>query len=432
MTTHTTPTPSATSGHTVALSVDEARALALRFAERVAQVERVALRDALGRVLAEDVASPFDIPAYDNAAMDGYAFDGAALAAPAADGVLALAVAGRALAGHPFDGPRIAPHACVRIMTGAQMPAGCDTVIPQEKVDATGNVVRFPAAAVARGEHCRRAGEDLARGARVLAASRVVRAADLGLLASLGIAEVAVRRRVRVAFFSTGDELQTPGEPPREGGLYDSNRATLAGMLARIGVETLDLGIVRDDPAALEGALTTAAAQADAVITSGGVSVGDADFTRALLATLGDVTFASVAMRPGRPLACGRIRASGREERPALFFGLPGNPVAVAATFIVIVRDALFAMMGAEAQPLPRYPAVCDAPINKRAGRTEYLRGRAARDASGVWRVAPAGSQSSASLKSLSDANCFIVLAHDAARVDAGTTVDILPFDGAI
>ncbi|MDI6020655.1 molybdopterin molybdotransferase MoeA, partial [Burkholderia pseudomallei] len=275
-------------------------------------------------------------------------------------------------------------------------------------------------------------GEDLARGARALAAGRVVRAADLGLLASLGIAEVAVRRRVRVAFFSTGDELQTPGEPPREGGLYDSNRATLAGMLARIGVETLDLGIVRDDPAALEGALTTAAAQADAVITSGGVSVGDADFTRALLATLGDVTFASVAMRPGRPLACGRIRASGREERPALFFGLPGNPVAVAATFIVIVRDALFAMMGAEAQPLPRYPAVCDAPINKRAGRTEYLRGRAARDASGVWRVAPAGSQSSASLKSLSDANCFIVLAHDAARVDAGTTVDILPFDGAI
>ncbi|ONF16672.1 molybdopterin molybdotransferase MoeA, partial [Burkholderia pseudomallei] len=355
-----------------------------------------------------------------------------ALAAPAADGVLALAVAGRALAGHPFDGPRIAPHACVRIMTGAQMPAGCDTVIPQEKVDATGDVVRFPAAAVARGEHCRRAGEDLARGARALAAGRVVRAADLGLLASLGIAEVAVRRRVRVAFFSTGDELQTPGEPPREGGLYDSNRATLAGMLARIGVETLDLGIVRDDPAALEGALTTAAAQADAVITSGGVSVGDADFTRALLATLGDVTFASVAMRPGRPLACGRIRASGREERPALFFGLPGNPVAVAATFIVIVRDALFAMMGAEAQPLPRYPAVCDAPINKRAGRTEYLRGRAARDASGVWRVAPAGSQSSASLKSLSDANCFIVLAHDAARVDAGTTVDILPFDGAI
>ncbi|AGK47885.1 molybdenum cofactor synthesis domain protein [Burkholderia thailandensis MSMB121] len=432
MTTHTTPTPSATSEHAVALTVDEARALALRFAERVAQVERVALRDALGRVLADDVASPFDIPAYDNAAMDGYAFDGAALAAPAADGTLALAVAGRALAGHPFDGPRVAKGACVRIMTGAQMPAGCDTVIPQEKVDAAGDVVRFAASAAARGDHCRRAGEDLARGASALAAGRVMRAADLGLLASLGIADVAVRRRVRVALFSTGDELQTPGEPLREGGLYDSNRATLVGMLARLGVETLDLGIVRDDPAALESALKTAAAQADAVITSGGVSVGDADFTRALLDTLGDVTFASVAMRPGRPLACGRVWASGRDGRPALFFGLPGNPVAVAAAFTVIVRDALLAMMGADAQPLPRYPAICDAPLKKRAGRTEYLRGHAARDAGGVWRVTPAGSQSSASLKSLSDANCFIVLAHDAARVDAGATVDILPFDGAI
>ncbi|WP_009913186.1 molybdopterin-binding protein, partial [Burkholderia humptydooensis] len=219
---------------------------------------------------------------------------------------------------------------------------------------------------------------DLARGASALAAGRVMRAADLGLLASLGIADVAVRRRVRVALFSTGDELQTPGEPLREGGLYDSNRATLVGMLARLGVETLDLGIVRDDPTALESALKTAAAQADAVITSGGVSVGDADFTRALLDTLGDVTFASVAMRPGRPLACGRVWASGHDGRPALFFGLPGNPVAVAAAFTVIVRDALLAMMGADAQPLPRYPAICDAPLKKRAGRTEYLRGHAA------------------------------------------------------
>lgn len=175
MTTHTTPTPSATPEHAVALTVDEARALALRFAERVAQVERVALRDALGRVLADDIASPFDIPAYDNAAMDGYAFDGAALAAPAADGMLTLAVAGRALAGHPFDGPRVAKDACVRIMTGAQMPTGCDTVIPQEKVEATNDVARFPASAAARGDHCRRAGEDLARGASALAAGRLVR-----------------------------------------------------------------------------------------------------------------------------------------------------------------------------------------------------------------------------------------------------------------
>ncbi|AOK29188.1 molybdenum cofactor biosynthesis protein MoaA [Burkholderia singularis] len=432
MTTQTTP-PSATSPKLAAvLSVDDARALALRFVSPVVQTEAVALRDALGRVLAEDVVSPFNIPAYDNAAMDGYAFDGAALDAPAADGVLALTVAGRALAGHPFDGARIAPGACVRIMTGAPMPDGCDTVIAQEKVEAAGDVVRFAASAVMRGANCRRAGEDLARGASALAAGRIVRAADLGLLASLGLTEIAVRRRVRVAFFSTGDELHPPGEPLPAGGLYDSNRATLFGMLTRIGADTLDLGIVRDDPGALEDTLRRGAAHADAVITSGGVSVGDADFTRALLGKLGDVTFAHVAMRPGRPLACGRIWPAERGARSALFFGLPGNPVAVVATFHAIVRDALLAMMGTDPRPEHRYPAVCTAPLAKRAGRTEYLRGHAVRDASGVWRVAPTGSQSSASLKSLSDANCFIVLAADAADVDAGATVDILPFDGTL
>ncbi|WP_323118582.1 molybdopterin molybdotransferase MoeA [Burkholderia alba] len=431
MTTHTTSLPPAPPDTDAVLPVEAARALARRFAEPVETSERVALRDALGRVLADDVASPLDVPAYDNSAMDGYAFDGVLLTARAESDPLALTVAGQALAGHPFDGA-VPAGGCVRIMTGALLPAGTDTVIPLERIALDGDTVRFSSVGVARGDHCRRAGEDLGRGSRVLHAGRIVRAADLGLLASLGIAEVAVRRRLRVAFFSTGDELRTPDEPLGAGGLYDSNRATLYGILTRLNVEPLDLGIVRDDPAALEHALRTAAARADAIITSGGVSVGDADFTRVLMARLGDVTFASVALRPGRPLACGRIWSGERSARPALLFGLPGNPVAVAVAFHVIVRDALFAMMGAEPQPTPHYPAVCTHALPKRPGRTEYLRGIASRTADGAWQVTPAGSQSSASLAGLAAANCFIVLAHDTARVDAGATVDILPFDGSI
>ncbi len=429
MTTHTATASPASPDTDAPLSVDAARALALRHATPVTEHERVAARDALGRVLDADILSPLDVPAYDNAAMDGYAFAGALLAG-AAD--CALPIAGRALAGHPFTGT-LPALACVRIMTGAPMPAGADTVIAQERTTVEGDTARFAAASVARGANCRRAGEDLARGARVLGAGRRVRAADLGLLASLGITDLAVRRRLRVAFFSTGDELRVPGEALDAGALYDSNRATLHGMLAPLKLDLLDLGIVRDDPAALEHTLRTAAAQADVVITSGGVSVGDADFTRALLARLGDVTFANVALRPGRPLACGRLWADdARAARPALFFGLPGNPVAVAVTFQVIVRDALFAMMGAEPQPAALYPAVSTHALDKRPGRTEYLRGRAARTPDGRWQVEPAGSQSSASLAGLAAANCFIVLAHDTARVDVGATVDILPFGDAI
>ncbi|WP_246797116.1 gephyrin-like molybdotransferase Glp [Burkholderia perseverans] len=412
------------------LSVEAARTLALHAIVPVAETERVALHDALGRVLADAIRSPLDVPAYDNAAMDGYAFAGAALAT-AANGELALPVAGIALAGHPHAGA-LPPGACIRIMTGAPLPAGSDTVIAQERVNATDTLVRFAANAVAPGANCRRAGEDLARGSIVLEAGRIVRPADLGLLASLGIGLVHVRRRLRVACLSTGDELRAPGEPLGAGGRYDSNRATLFGMLAALGIEVLDGGIVGDDPAALEAALRDAAARADVVITSGGVSVGDADFTRELLERLGEIRFASLAMRPGRPLACGRLAPTAPGARAALFFGLPGNPVAVAATFQVIVRDALLAMMGARTEPAPRYPARTSAAIDTRAGRTDFLRGVASREPDGAWRVAPAGSQSSASLKGLSDANCFIVVGADLARVEAGDSVEILPFAGAL
>lgn len=409
------------------LSLADAQALACRFAAPVDACDTVPLHDALDRVLAADVNAPFDIPAYDNSAMDGYAFDGSALAlASAAD--IALTVAGTALAGHPFDGA-VVPGTCIRIMTGASMPAGCDTVIPQERVRVDGDVIRFAALDVARGANCRRAGEDLARGACALAAGRILRPSDLGLLASFGLREVTVRRRVRVAVFSTGDELREPGEPLGRGTLYDSNRGMLVAMLERLHIDALDLGIVRDDPAALERALRDAAAAgADAVITSGGVSVGEADFTRDVMARLGDVTFASLALRPGRPLACGTLARTC--DGHVLFFGLPGNPVASAVTFYAIVRPALLTLAGAHASPPAMYTARSTQALKKRPGRTEYLRAIATRAADGQWHAAPAGSQSSASLSGLAAANCFIVLGHDSAAVDAGAPVDILPLDG--
>ncbi|HEY2022132.1 molybdopterin molybdotransferase MoeA, partial [Paraburkholderia sp.] len=257
---------------------------------------------------------------------------------------------------------------------------------------------------------------------------------DLGLLASLGIGEVHVRRRLRVAFFSTGDELRSLGEPLDPGSVYDSNRYTLFAMLRRLNVDALDLGVVRDEPAALAAALRSAAANADVVLTSGGVSVGEADLTKQTLQTFGDVAFWSLAMRPGRPLAFGRVWSGAHPgmAHPALFFGLPGNPVAVMVTFYQIVREALLLMAGATPGPLPVIHATSRDALRKRAGRTEFLRGVAEHDDHGRWRVAPTGSQSSGVLSSMSEANCFIVLGHDEGDVAAGEPVSIMLFDGLI
>ncbi|WP_213226229.1 gephyrin-like molybdotransferase Glp [Caballeronia sp. NK8] len=417
-----------------ALPVEAAQEIVRQWAmprSRDGQSERVGLHDALGRVLAEDVISPIDVPAFDNSAMDGYAFAGAALARGGA--TLDLAVAGTALAGRPFAS---APGAdqCVRIMTGALIPPGCDTVVPQELVTREGDAIRFSTANLRAGQNRRLSGEDLAKGKPALLGGRIVRASDLGLLASLGIGEVTVRKRLTVAFFSTGDELRSLGEPLDPGSLYDSNRYTLFAMLARLDVETIDLGIVRDDRASLEKALRDATARADVVISSGGVSVGDADFTRELMNSLGDVAFWKIAMRPGRPLAFGRLWSGERAGagKPALFFGLPGNPVAVMATFYFIVREALLAMSGATHQPLTAIRASAAEPIKKRAGRTEFQRGIATRDADGRFRVVTTGPQGSGVLSSMSEANCFIVLEHARGDVDAGDEVDIVPFDGLI
>ncbi|MFM0136751.1 molybdopterin molybdotransferase MoeA [Caballeronia grimmiae] len=417
-----------------ALPVEAAQEIVRQWALPLAhdgRVERVSLFDALDRVLAEDVISPIDVPAFDNSAMDGYAFSGTALAS--ARETVELNIAGAAFAGQPFTA-QPADGQCVRIMTGALMPPGCDTVIQQELVTREGDSIRFTAAAVRAGQNRRLSGEDLARGKPALRAGRIVRASDLGLLASLGIADVAVKKRVVVAFFSTGDELRSVGEPLTPGSLYDSNRYTLFAMLRRLGVETVDLGIVRDDRASLESALRRATEAADVVISSGGVSVGDADFTRELMDSLGDVAFWKIAMRPGRPLAFGRLWSGERAGagKPALFFGLPGNPVAVMATFYFIVREALLAMSGTTRQTLTTIRARSDEPLKKRSGRTEFQRGIATRDDAGLWRVVTTGPQGSGVLSSMSEANCFIVLEHDRADVDAGDEVNIVPFDGLI
>ncbi|HZZ14212.1 MAG TPA: gephyrin-like molybdotransferase Glp [Paraburkholderia sp.] len=416
-----------------ALPVPAAQAIVRQWALPVTAVERVPLRDALDRVLAADVVSPINVPSHDNSAMDGYAFSGAALTGNADS--IELTLAGKALAGHPFEG-HVDATQCVRVMTGACMPPNCDTVVPQELVARSGDAssIRFAADAVAPGANRRLTGEDLACGHTALRAGRIVRASDLGLLASLGVGEVTVRRRLRVAFFSTGDELRSVGETLDPGCVYDSNRYTLFAMLRRLNVDALDLGVVRDQPAALEAALRSAAASADVVLTSGGVSVGEADFTRQLLHTFGDVAFWNLAMRPGRPLAFGRVWSGERPGAgsPALFFGLPGNPVAVMVTFYQIVREALLLMSGANSHPLPVIRAASRQAIPKRAGRTEFQRGIAGQNAQGHWHVTPTNSQSSGVLSSMSEANCFLMLGHDQADIAEGENVDIMLFDGLI
>ena len=413
----------------LALPVAQAQDFIARLVPTVQAVESLALRSALGRVLAQDVRSPIDVPAHDNSAMDGFALRSVELL-PGADTV--IKVAGTALAGAPFSGAVLAGQG-VRIMTGAVMPAGLDTVVPQEftRTDTDGRI-RIPAGTVQAGDNRRLRGEDLAHGEPALQAGRILSPADLGLLASLGQAEVAVRRRLRVAFFSTGDELRSIGQPLDPGCVYDSNRYTLWGMLSRLGVDLIDLGVVRDDPDALRAAFSQAAACADAVITSGGVSVGEADHTKAIMRELGEVLFWTIAMRPGRPMAIGRITAPGQNGHSAILFGLPGNPVAVMVTFYAFVRQALLAMSGARLAPMPLLQAVSAQPLRKKPGRTEYQRGIVSPGADGRWRVRITGAQGSGILRSMSQANGMVVLHHSQGDVAAGDLVDVIPFDGLV
>jgi len=423
------PAPAAPSlgGDPAALHVAEAQRLIYERVTPLAATERLPLLAALDRVLAEDIISPINVPAYDNSAMDGYALRGADLPAEGAAPVVLKAI-GIAYAGRPFaQAPQ--PGECIRIMTGAAIPPGCDSVIPQElAASIVGDQVTIAPGAIRAGANLRRAGEDLKTGGTAIAQGKIIRPADLGLVASLGIAEVTVRRKLRVAFFSTGDELRSVGECLDEGCVYDSNRYTIFGMLARLGCEVIDMGVVRDDPAALEAALRTACKTADAIITSGGVSEGAADYTRDIMAVLGQVDFWKLAMRPGRPLAFGKVQADGDA---AWLFGLPGNPVAVMVSFYMFARPALLRMMGAQAKQ-PAMQARATEAIRKRPGRTEYQRGIVSTGANGEPQVRLTGAQGSGILSSMTEANCIVVLHHEQANVAAGQMVDVLLFDGLV
>lgn len=388
--------------------------------EPVRGVERVNVRQALGRILAEPILSPLDVPAHDNSAMDGYAVRATDLPE---SGDKTFQVLGTAFAGHPFPGP-VGANECVQIMTGAPIPAGADTVVIQEQVQRDGELVRIRSGEKA-GQNVRRAGEDLAQGQVVLEAGQRIGPAELGLLGSLGLVEVAVQRRLRVAFFSTGDELRSAGTPLGEGQIYDSNRYTLYAMLQHLGIEITDMGVVSDDPAALEQAFTEAASFADAIISSGGVSVGEADYVKQILARLGEVNFWKIAIRPGRPLAFGTVGG-------AYFFGMPGNPVSVIATWYQFVQPALRHLMGQRLEQPHSFRVRTISDLRKRPGRTEIQRGILERDASGELVVRSTGHQGSGILRSVSMANCFIVLPHDSGSVKAGEMVEVQPFEGVM
>ncbi len=438
-----------------ALPVARAQHIIERVICPIQSVEQVALRSSLGRVLARDILSPIDVPAHDNSAMDGFALRAHELtnelpteadsntdkphneshneshteSHTESQSGREFVICGTALAGQPFQG-QVLPGQCVRIMTGGVMPAECDAVVPQEFTQPVNeHAVRIPPQCVKPGDNRRLKGEDLALGQVALHKGKIVRPADLGLLASLGQAEVAVQRRLRVAFFSTGDELRSVGETLDVGCVYDSNRYTIYGMLQRMGCDVIDMGVIKDDPVTLEAAFKSACENADAVITSGGVSVGAADYTKQIMGKLGEVAFWTIGMRPGRPMAFGHIQSNGKQ---AYLFGLPGNPVAVMVTFYFFARAALYHLMGAQVPALPLLKARSKHALRKKPGRTEYQRGILSHDANGRAQVEVTGAQGSGILRSMSEANCMIVLAHEQGHVEAGDEVDVLLFEGLL
>ena len=431
--------PSAVAANDVQISVDEARAEIDRAVTAIDECELVALEDASARVLAADVLSPINVPAHDNSAMDGYAFCGRDLLVDQDSSLRAVEKV--VYAGQPYDGTMSAGE-CIRIMTGAVMPSGLDTVVPLELCQVNNGVVKIPAGVVRTGDNRRLAGEDLSAGRAALRAGRWLRPADIGLMASLGYTQVLVRRRLRVALFSTGDEVVTPGHPLPPGGIYDSNRYTLMTALKRLNMEVMDLGLVRDDPVALREVMAHAVAKADVVLTSGGVSAGDADYTRDMMAQLGSVAFWKVAMRPGRPFAFGALKAPNASEpkadvqggghKPVWLFALPGNPVAALVTFYALARDGLLRLAGATPTPLPLLKVPSVEAIRKRPGRTEFQRAWVHPGPEGAWQVRLVGAQGAGILRSMSEANALVVLHHEQKSVAVGDLVDVWLFDGLV
>lgn len=400
------------------ISVDEAVADITAELSPIRGVEHLPLGSALGRILAEDVLAPMDIPQHASSAMDGYAIQSGDIPS---QGRQRLRIVGKALAGTPFD-CAVCAGECVQIMTGALLPLGADTVLRQEDVERSGEEILIPANHRA-GENVRRPGEDVSAGEAVVSAGHALHAADIGLLASFGVAEVSVHRRLRVAFFTTGDELCAPGAALSPGKIYDSNRLLLHAMITRLEMIPLDLGVVRDRPQELARALTEAAAGSDAVISTGGVSVGDADHVRTAVGQVGRLRPWHVAIKPGHPFAFGRIGG-------APYFGLPGNPVAVMVTFSQLARPALLRLAGAAPIAPLRLRVPCVAPLRKKPGRREYQRGVLRPDPDGRLVVESTGPQGAGILSSMSRANCYIVLPEAQGDVRAGDEVEVEPFAG--
>lgn len=402
------------------LSVQEAKTRIIAQITPLSGYEQVALRTALGRVLAENIISPIDVPAYTNAAMDGYALRGQDLSQTQTK---YFKLIGKSLAGQPFSG-EVQAGECVRIMTGAMMPRGTDTVVMQENVRVEQDKVIINTGEKP-GQNVRQAGEDMRAGESVLEVGKLILPPELGLIASLGFAEVKVKRKLRVAFFSTGDELRSIGENLEKGQIYDSNRYSLFGLLSRLGVEFLDMGVIPDIPEKIEQAFNQAADNAEVVITSGGVSVGEADFVKATLEKLGKVDFWKVAMKPGHPLAFGFLKQS-------LFFGLPGNPVSLLATYYQLVQPALHHAMGIQKQATLGgiWQARCSTPLKKKKGRQEFQRGLLTQNEEGEWWVKTTGSQGSHILRSMTEANCFIILSAEQTTINEGEWINVQPFAG--
>lgn len=398
------------------LSVDDAKQKIMDSVSVITGREKLAIRSTLNRVLATDIQSSINVPPYDNSAMDGYAIMHNDCKE---DKDTCLPLAGQSFAGKPFSGS-LKSGQTIRIMTGAVIPAGADTIVMQEQVRCEDNKI-FLSSTPKKGKHIRRIGEDIKKGETILTQGKQITPAELGLLASLGIPEINVIRKLRVAFFSTGDELRSVGETLSEGQIYDSNRYTLYGMLKRLGVDMIDMGVIADRRDDIRIAFREAAMIADAVITSGGVSVGEADFVKDTLEELGQVNFWRVAMKPGKPLAIGTIHN-------AAFFGVPGNPVSAMATFYQFVQPALKKMMGISKHFSTLLTVTCDTQLKKAPGRLEYQRGVLSHSNTGELLVSSTGVQGSHILTSMSLANCFIILPADNAGVKPGDKVQVQPF----
>ncbi|EPN5000783.1 bifunctional molybdopterin-guanine dinucleotide biosynthesis adaptor protein MobB/molybdopterin molybdotransferase MoeA [Vibrio alginolyticus] len=400
------------------LSVIQGQEKILSLVNTVSEIEACKIENAYGRVLAEDIISPVNVPQYTNSAMDGYAIR--------SDDVDrdSYQVVAEVMAGHTYDQPLEVGQA-VKIMTGAPTPLNGDTVVMREQASQEGDKVTFNGANIKAGQNVRQAGEDLAIGSDVFTAGTRLASPEMGMIASLGFGEANVFRKLKVAVFSTGDEVQAPGTEQKANSIYDSNRFTIMGMLEKLGCEILDFGILEDNVQLMIEALENASAQADVVMTSGGVSVGDADYIKLALDKLGQIDFWRINMRPGRPLAFGQIN-----NKP--FFGLPGNPVAVMVSFINFVEPALRKMQGEQGWKPLKVNAIATENLRSRQGRTEFSRGVYELDAAGRLTVRTTGKQGSGILRSMSEANCLIEISPAIDTVKAGESVTIIPLQGRI